>query len=39
VMEKIGAFIKLIAWGVGITVPPSATMTDDAKIHVNCRKR
>jgi|SRR6266581_924417 len=35
VMEKIGAFTKLIAWGMEITVPPSATITDDAKIIVS----
>jgi len=35
VMEKIGAFIKLIAWGMEITVPPSATITDEAKIIVS----
>src|SRR5437867_13117361 len=34
VMEKIGAFIKLVAWGVQMTVPPSATITDEAKIIV-----
>ena len=35
VMEKIGAFTKLIAWGMEITVPPSATIIDDAKIIVS----
>src|SRR5438132_14401274 len=35
VMEKIGAFIKLIAWGMEITVPPSATITDGARIIVS----
>src|SRR2546422_5884899 len=35
VMEKIGAFIKLVAWGMEITVPPSATITDKAKIIVS----
>ncbi len=32
VMEKIGAFIKLVAWGMEMTVPPSPTITDEAKI-------
>src|SRR2546427_1244996 len=34
-MAKVGAFIKLIAWGMEITVPPSATIIDEAKIIVS----
>jgi len=35
VMEKIGAFIELVDWGMEITVPPSATIIDEAKIIVS----